>query len=97
MNLSNFLFVYKTVSTILLWDYKAIRMHKQSGTGIEHRALVPIRHGNRLLTIAVFQLAVLRYEYTRKIVNRATTSTLTVLEEPNFMLYYWNGLKLRAL
>ena len=49
-------------SPILLWDYKAIGMLKPSGTGIEHRALVPIRNGNRLLAIAVFQLAVLRYE-----------------------------------
>ena len=54
-------------SPILLWDYKAIGIHKQSGTSIEARALVPIRHGNSLLAIAVFQLAVLRY--TRKIVN----------------------------
>ena len=54
-------------SPILLWDYKAIGIHKQIGTSIEHRALVPIRHGNSLLAIAVFQLAVLRY--TRKIVN----------------------------
>ena len=54
-------------SPILLWDYKAIEMHKPSGTSIEHRALVPIRNGNRLLAIAVSQLAVLRY--TRKIVN----------------------------
>ena len=54
-------------SPILLWDYKAIGMHNQSGTSIEHSALVPIRHGNRLLAITV---AVLRY--TRKIVNRAT-------------------------
>ena len=58
-------------SPILLWDYKAIGMHKQIehniGISIEHRAFVPIRHGNRLLAIAVFQLAVLRY--TRKIVN----------------------------
>ena len=68
-------------SPILLWDYKAIGMHKPSGTSIEHRALVPIRHGNRLLAIAV---AVIRY--TRKIVNRATTSTLTVLEEPNYAM-----------
>ena len=52
-------------SPILLWDYKAIGMHKPSGIGIEHRALVPIRHGNRLLAIAVLELAVLRY--TRKI------------------------------
>ena len=71
-------------SLILLWDYRAIGMHKQSGTSIEHRALVPIRHGNRLLAIAVSQLAVLRY--TRKIVNRATTSTLTGLEEPNYAM-----------
>ena len=55
-------------SPILLWDYKAIGILKQSGTNIEDRALVPIRHGNRLLTNAVFQLAVLRY--IRKIVNR---------------------------
>ena len=48
-------------SPILLWDYKAIGMHKQSGTSIEHRDLVPIRHGNRVLAIAVSQLAVLRY------------------------------------
>ena len=48
-------------SPILLWDYRANGMHKQSGTGIEHSALVPIRHGNRLLAIAVFQLAVSRY------------------------------------
>ena len=48
-------------SPILLWDYKAIGLHKQSGTSIEDRALVPIRHGNRLLAISVFQLAVLRY------------------------------------
>ena len=68
-------------SPILLWDYKAIGIHEQSGTSIEHRALVPIRHGNRLLAIAV---AVLRY--TRKIVTRATTSTLTVLEEPNYAM-----------
>ena len=60
---------------ILLWDYKAIGMHKPSGTSIKHRALVPIRHdGNRLLAIAV---AVLRY--TRKIVNRATASTLIII------------------
>ena len=71
-------------SPILLWDYKAIGMHKQSGTSIEHRALIPIRHGNRLLAIAVSQLAVLRY--TSKIVNRATTSTVTVLEEPNYAM-----------
>ena len=55
-------------------------MHKK----IEHRALVPIRRGNRLLAIAVSQLAVLRY--IRKIVNRATTSIVTVLEEPNYAL-----------
>ena len=61
-------------SPILLWDYKAIGMHKQSGTSIEDRALVPIRRGNRLLANAVFQLAVLRY--TRKIVNRATPHPL---------------------
>ena len=73
-------------SPILLWDYKAIGMHKQSGTSIEHRALVPIRNKNRLLAIAVFQLAVLRY--TRKIVNRATTSTLTFLEDPNYAIQY---------
>ena len=48
-------------STILLWDYKTIGMHKPSGTSIEHRALVPIHSQNRLLAIAVFQLAVLRY------------------------------------
>ena len=54
-------------SPILLWDYKAIGMHKQIGTSIEHRALVPIRPGNSLLAIAVIQLAVLKY--TRKIVN----------------------------
>ena len=48
-------------SSILLWDYRAFWMHKPSGTSIEHRALVPIRHGNRLLAIAVFQMAVLRY------------------------------------
>ena len=48
-------------SPILLWDYRAIGMHTQSGTDIEHSALVPIRHVNRLLAIAVFQLAVLRY------------------------------------
>ena len=48
-------------SPILLWDYRAIGMHKPSETSIEHRALVPIRHGNRLLAISVFQLAVLRY------------------------------------
>ena len=71
-------------SPILLWDYRAVGMHKQSGTSIEHRALVPIRHGNRVLAIVVSQLAVLRY--TRKIVNRATTSTLTVLEEPNYAM-----------
>ena len=71
-------------SPILLWDYKAIGIHKQIGTSIEHRALVPIRHGNSLLAIAVFQLAVLRY--TRKIVKLATTSTLTVLEEPNYAM-----------
>ena len=59
-------------------------MHKQSWTSSEHRALVPIRHGNSLLAIAVFQLAVLRY--TRKIVNRATTSSLTVHEEPNYAM-----------
>ena len=47
-------------SPILLWDYKAIGIHTQIGTSIEHRALVPIRP-NRLLAIAVFQLAVLRY------------------------------------
>ena len=71
-------------SPILLWNYKAIGMQKQSGSSIEHSALVPIRHGNRLLAIAVFQLAALRY--IRKIVNRATTSTLTVLEEPNYAM-----------
>ena len=48
-------------SPILLWDYRAFGMHKPSGTSIEHRALIPIRHGIRLLAIAVFQLAVLRY------------------------------------
>ena len=48
-------------SSIFLWDYKAIGMHKPSGTSTEHRVLVPIRNGNRLLAIAVFQLAVLRY------------------------------------
>ena len=48
-------------SPILLWDYRAIGMNKPSGTRIEHRALVPIRHGNRLLASAVFQLAVFRY------------------------------------
>ena len=48
-------------SPILLWDYKAIGMHKPSETSIEHRALVPILHGNRLLAIAVFQLAASRY------------------------------------
>ena len=49
-------------SPILLWDYRAIGMHKPSGTStsIELRALVPIRNGNRLLAIAVLQLAVLR-------------------------------------
>ena len=73
-------------SPILLWDYKAIEMDKQSGISSEDRALVPIRHGNRLLAIAVFQLAVLRYTDTRKIVNRATTSTLTVLEELNYAM-----------
>ena len=31
-------------SPILLWDYKATGMHKTSGTSIEHRVLVPIRH-----------------------------------------------------
>ena len=46
---------------ILLWDYRAIGMHKPSGTSIEHRALVPIRHGNHVLAIAMFQLAVSRY------------------------------------
>ena len=48
-------------SSILLWDYKAIGMHKPSGTSIEHRALVPIHNKNRPLAIEVFQLAVLRY------------------------------------
>ena len=71
-------------SPILLWDYKAIGIHKQVGTSIEDRALVPIRHGNRLLAIAVSQLAVLRY--TRKIVNRAPTPTLTFLEDPNYAM-----------
>ena len=71
-------------SPILLWDYRAIEMQKQSVNSVEHRALVPIRHGNRLLAIAVSQLAVLRY--TRKIVNRATSSTLTVFEEPNYAM-----------
>ena len=69
-------------SPILLWDYRSFGMHKPSGTSIEHRALVPIRHGNRLLVIAVFQLAVLRY--SRKIVNGATTSILKFLGEPNY-------------
>ena len=54
-------------STILLWDYKAIGVHKQSGTSIEHRALVPIRQGNRLLAIAVFQLAASRYQQGRTV------------------------------
>ena len=48
-------------SRILIWDYSAFGMHKQSGTSIEHRTLVPLHHGNRLLAIAVFQLAALRY------------------------------------
>ena len=48
-------------SPILLWDYRAIGMHNQSAPSIEHRALVPILNGNRLLAIAVFQLAVSRY------------------------------------
>ena len=61
-------------SPILLWDYKAIEMHKQSGTSIEHRALVPIRNKNRLLAIAVFQLAGLRY--TRKIVSHHIYSNI---------------------
>ena len=76
-------------SPILLWNYRAIGMHKQSGTSIEHSALVPIRHVSldRLLAIAVLQLAVLRY--TRKIVNRATTSIHAFLENPNYaMLCY---------
>ena len=73
-------------SAILLWDYRAIGMHKPSGTSIENRALVPISNGNRLLAIAVFQLAVLRYYCTCNIVNRATTSTLTCLEEPNYAM-----------
>ena len=84
-------------SPILLWDYRAVGMHKPSGTSIEDRALVPIRHdGNRLLAIAV---AVLRY--TRKIVNRATTSTLTVLEKPNYamlgMKWNWERYKVSAM
>ena len=45
-------------SPIFLWDYKAIGMHKTSGTSIEQRVVVPIRHGNRQLDIAV---AILRY------------------------------------
>ena len=40
---------------ILLWDYRAIGIQKESGT------LVPIRHGNSLLAIAMFQLTVLKY------------------------------------
>ena len=55
-------------SPILLWNYRAIGMHKPSETGIEHRALVPIHNGNRLLAIAVSQLTVLRY-YSFRIVN----------------------------
>jgi hypothetical protein len=62
-------------SPIFLWDYRAIGMNKPSGALIEHRTLVPIRHGNSLLASAV---AVLRY--TREVLNRDTTSTLTFLE-----------------
>ena len=48
------------VSPILLWDYRAIAMNNQTGTtGNGHRALLPIRNGNRLLAIAVYQI--LRY------------------------------------
>ena len=45
---------------ILLWDYRAIGMQKPCGACTEHN-LVPIRNGNRLLAIAMFQLADVRY------------------------------------
>ena len=48
-------------SPILLWDYRAFGMHKPTGTSIEHRAIAPIRQGNRLLARAVLKLAALRY------------------------------------
>ena len=44
-------------SPIVLWDLRAIGMHKQSGICIEHRAFGPIRRGTSLLAIAVFHLA----------------------------------------
>ena len=47
-------------SPILLWDYKAIGMHKQSGSRVEHRALGPIRRGTSLLAIAMFHLTTSR-------------------------------------
>ena len=50
-------------SPILLWNYRAIGMLKPTETSIEHRALVPIHHGNSLLEIAVSQLADSRYSY----------------------------------
>ena len=48
-------------SPILLWDYKAIGIHKQSATSIEHRALLPIHNINSLLAMAMFRLTVSRY------------------------------------
>ena len=47
-------------SPILLWTYKAIGMHKQSGSRVEHRALGPVRRGTSLLVIAVFHLTASR-------------------------------------
>ena len=47
-------------SPIVLWNFWAIGMHKQSDTCIEHRALGPVRRGTSLLAIAVFHLAASR-------------------------------------
>ena len=49
-------------SPILLWEteFRAIGMHKKSGSYLEHRALGPIRRGTSLLAVAAFHLAASR-------------------------------------
>lgn len=47
-------------SPILLWEFTAIGIHKQSATSSEHRALGPVRRGTSLLAIAGFHLKATR-------------------------------------
>ena len=47
-------------SPILLWDLRAIGMHKQSGTCIEDKPMGSIHCGTNLLAVSIFHLAASR-------------------------------------